>query len=112
MWQEKTVGVWDLDKNREETLPKTMFALSFVDGTGNEVTGRSFTIRNMDVINFTSSLLEDTKGNNRTRTGGSWLWSITPLVGGFAKSYIKWVSVDIPKDDVAKIASASISVEE
>ena len=112
MWQEKTVGIWDLDENREITLPKTVYALSFSDNTGNEVSGCSFTIRHMDVIFFTCNMLEDTKGSNGVYTGGSWLWNITPLVGGFARSYVKWISVDIPKDDIAKIATASISVEE
>jgi hypothetical protein len=57
-------------------------------------------------------LLEDTEYRDSDHIGGIRLWLITPLVGGFAKSYVKWISVDIPKDDVAKIATASISVEE
>lgn len=111
-WQEKNVGVWDLDVNREETMVKSMYTLSFVDKSGEEVVGRSIVIRNMDVINLSCNMLEETKSLDRSYTGGKFLWNITPLVGGFAKSYVKWISVDIHKDDVAKIANAMISVEE
>ena len=111
-WQEKNVGVWDLDKNREETMVKSIYTLSFIDESGEEVAGCSIAIRNMDVINFSCNMLEETKSLDRSYTGGKFLWNITPLVGGFAKSYVKWISVDIHKDDVAKIANAMISVEE
>jgi hypothetical protein len=63
-------------------------------------------------MNIGCVLLENTEYRDSDRIGGIRLWLITPLVGGFAKSYVKWISVDIPKDDVAKIATASISVEE
>lgn len=113
-WQEKTVGVWNCDENRDSTLAKTMYELSFVDETGDEVVGCTFAIYNMDVINFTCTMLETTQydNDNDRYAGGLFLWNITPLVGGFAKSYVKWISVDIPKDDVARISDATISVEE
>ena len=66
-------------------------------------------VRNYDVLNFGCVLLEDPDHNGN---GGKRLLLITPLVGGFAKSYVKWISVDVPKDDVAKIATAIVSVEE
>ena len=81
----------------------------FADSNGEEVTGRSFSLRNCDVLNICCVLLEEPKNDD---TGGVRLWLVSPLVGGFAKSYVKWVSVDVPKDDVAKIATVSISVEE
>ena len=63
-------------------------------------------------MNFGCVLLEDTEYRNSSSVGGKRLWLISPLVGGFAMSFVKWVNIDVPKDDVAKIATASISVEE
>jgi hypothetical protein len=50
-------------------------------------------------------------GSGYEYTGGTQLWMITPLVGGFAKGFVKWVSIDVPKDDVVKIVSATITVD-
>ncbi len=105
-WQGRLAGVVTYKWYRN--APLTSFELSFVDAIGNEVAGCSFPVRNYDVLNFGCVLLEESGHGN----GGTRLWLITPLVGGFAKSYIKWVNIDVPKDDVAKIATASISVEE
>ena len=88
----------------------TTYVLSFKDTDGSEIVGTNIMIRNVDVMNLATVLLEDSRYNDNG--GGTRLWFISPLVGGFAKSYVKWVSVDVPKDDVAKIATASISVEE
>ena len=104
-WQRKTVG----GETDYENVPSTSYELNFSDSNGESVSGCSFVFRNCDVLNFGCVLLEDPK---RDDTGGKRLWLISPLVGGFAKGYVKWISIDIPKDDVAKIATASISVEE
>lgn len=111
-WQERNVGAGNDCSSQRTTLVKSVYELSFVDKSGEEVAGSSVVVRNMDVINFTCNMLEETKHVEPGYTGGTFLWSVTPLVGGFAESYVKWVSVDIPKDDVAKIANVVISVEE
>lgn len=95
-----------------ETAPEVEYKLCFVDGDGTEIAGRSFALRNLDVLNFGCVLLNEYNANGNL-VEAKRLWLITPLVGGFAKSYIKWISVDILQDDVAKIASAIIKpVEE
>ena len=105
-WQRKTVG----GETDYENVPSTSYELNFSDSNGESIAGCSFVFRNCDVLNFCCVLLEDPKDDDDT--GGKRLWLVSPLVGGFAKGYVKWISVDIPKDDVAKIATASISVEE
>ena len=86
----------------------TTYALSFKNTNGDEVAGTSIVVRNIDILNFATTILE----HGDDYVGQKRLWFISPLVGGFAKSYVKWVSIDIPMDDVAKIVTASISVEE
>ena len=108
-WQNKTVfGNSNLDSSNR-VLKKTTYNLCFLDTNGEEVTGITFVLKNMDISNLACAILDEGKNSSRTE---SRMWLITPLVGGVAKSYVKWVSVDVPKDDVAKIATASISVEE
>ena len=107
-WQKRLVGEGK-DNNWYRDAATTSFELNFTDASGEEVAGGSFMVRNYDVLNFGCVLLEDPDHNGN---GGKRLLLITPLVGGFAKSYVKWISVDVPKDDVAKIATAIVSVEE
>ena len=111
-WQHITAcGTTEGYKYRK-TAPEIEYTLRFLDTNSKEVMGQTFSLRNLELMNFGCVLLEDTEYQGNTYVGGKRLWLISPLVGGFAKSYIKWISVDMPKDDVAKIASASISVEE
>ena len=107
-WQNGIV-IGDVDGN-EDVTPSVSYSLSFVGTDGSEVAGCSFSFANEDVMNFGCVRLEE--GGRSRNIGGTRLWLISPLVGGFAQSYVKWISVDIPKDDVAKIASATIKVEE
>lgn len=107
-WQKRLVGEGKYS-NWYRDAATTSFELNFTDASGEEVAGGSFMVRNYDVLNFGCVLLEDPDHNGN---GGKRLLLITPLVGGFAKSYVKWISVDVPKDDVAKIATAIVSVEE
>ena len=112
-WQHRIVCNTDEGYKYRETAPEVEFSLMFADENGEEVLAQIFSLRNFEVMNFGCALLEDTEYSNGERIGGTRLWLITPLVGGFAKSYVKWISVDIPQDDVAKIASAIIKpVEE
>lgn len=89
----------------------TTYDLCFLDANGEEVVGTTFVVKNIDVSSLACVVLDDGGSPEYTRSHKN-IWLITPLVGGVAKSYIKWVSVDVPKDDVANIATASISVEE
>ena len=117
-WQhDRVCGTRSGDKFRE-SAPSVDYELRFMDRAGSEVAGQTFSLRNLEIMNIACVMLEKMKrkeGNyerGQEYAGGTQLWMITPLVGGFAKSYVKWISVDIPKDDVAKIAKASISVAE
>ena len=126
-WQHRVVGGvregYDFFDSRAAL--ETDFSFRLVDENGTEVVGRTFAVRNLDVMNAGCVILESPsevamggftmvtgKGNRSENAGGTRLWLISPIVGAFAKSYVKWVSVDLPKDDVAKIATAAISVEE
>lgn len=111
-WQHNFVfGTDGGEVDYDKMATTTAYEFVLKDASGNEVAGASCVVRNIDVLNFVALIVEigDTFRNYE---GGKGAWLITPLVGGFAKSYVKWVSVDVPKDDVAKIATASISVEE
>lgn len=108
-WQNKCIFVnGKIDK---ESLKMTTYDLCFLDANGEEVVGTTFVVKNIDVSSLACVVLDDGGSPEYTRSHKN-IWLITPLVGGVAKSYIKWVSVDVPKDDVANIATASISVEE
>jgi hypothetical protein len=120
-WQNR-MAFGNIDQRREgcelnvshcwSAVPEVRYILRFLDYNANEVVSRHFPLYNLELMNFGCVLFEEPERRDREYVGGKRLWLITPLVGGFAKSYVKWISVDIPKDDVAKIATASISVEE
>lgn len=111
-WQHQTAcGTTDGDKYRE-TAPEIEFNIRFLDVKTCEIASQTFSLRNHELINIVCVRLEEPRNCDGDYVGGTRLWMITPLVGGFAKSYVKWISIDIPKDDVAKITTASISVEE
>lgn len=93
----------------DPSLVKVTYALCFADAKGEEIAATTFTVNNIDISNFACVVLEEGEYPDYL---GSRKWLVTPLVGGVAKSYVKWVSVDLPKDDVAKVANATISVEE
>ena len=111
-WQHQTVCGTTEGYQYRETAPEVDFTICFKDESGAEVAGQPVSFRNLETMNIGCVLLEDTEYQDERRIGGTRLWLISPLVGGFAKSYVKWISIDIPKDDVAKIATVSISVEE
>ena len=117
-WQYDSVCGTRSGDNFRESAPSVNFELRLMDRDGSEIAGQAFSLRNLEIMNIACVMLEEMRlkeGNykkGQEYAGGTQLWMITPLVGGFAKSYIKWISIDMPKDDVAKIASASISVEE
>ena len=117
-WQHETAcGKREGDEIRKST-PSVEYGLHFLDQDKNEIASQTFLLRSMEILNFSCAMLEKMERKSGDHkygydyTGGTQLWLISPLVGGFARSYVKWISVDILKDDVAKISSASISVEE
>lgn len=111
-WQHQTACGTTKGSEYRKSAPEVDFCLRFLDASSQEIIGQAFPLRKLDLMNFSCMLLEDTEYQSGTYVGGKRLWLVTPLVGGVAKSYVKWVSVDIPKDDVAKIATVTISVEE
>ena len=108
-WQNKFIlgnGKVDYDNT---TFEKTTYDLCFLDAKGEEIIGTTFAVKNIDISNLACVVLDEGKYPDHA---GARMWLLTPLVGGVTKSYVKWVCIDVPKDDVAKIATASISVEE
>ena len=74
------------------------------DEVGGEVAAVSFELLTGYVCN--SEWLVD---EHKTKSAA---WFVTPLVGARAKSFRKWIAVELPKDDVAKIAKVAISLSE
>lgn len=98
-WQE---GYVTLDEEVESGNAKNVdYLMTLTDGSGDEVASVPFELLTGYVCN--SEWLVDSK---------SIVWFVTPLVGARAKSYRKWIPVELPKDDVAKIAKVSIRVAE
>lgn len=109
-WQNEFVlGKAEVKYADGKSLVNTVCTLSLSDSKNEELAAVVFAAKNIDTSNFACVVLDEGEYPDYL---GSRKWMITPLVGGVAKSYIKWVNVDIPKDDAAKIAKASISVEE
>lgn len=111
-WQHQTACGTTEEYKYRKTAPEIEFNLRFLDMKTCEIASQAFSLRNHELMNIGCVRLEEPQECDGDYVGGTRLWMITPLVGGFAKSYVKWISIDIPKDDVAKIATASISVEE
>ena len=108
-WQHRVACGANEGCDYRKSAPEVEYVLRLVDNDGGEVAWQIFSLRNLETMNTGCVLLEDTDVDGG---GGKRLWFVSPLVGGFAKGYVKWVSVDVAKDDVAKISHAKISVEE
>ena len=101
-WQE---GYVTLDEDVEAGNPKRVdYQLSLTDENGGDVASVPFELLTGYACN-SGWLVYGNKSK-------SVVWFVTPFVGARAKSYRKWISVELPKDDVAKIAKASIGLAE
>jgi len=101
-WQEKYVT---LDEDVEAGNAKHVdYLMTLTDESGDEVASVPFELLTGYVCN-SGWLIDEYKSK-------SIVWFITPLVGARAKSYRKWIPVELPKDDVAKIAKVSIGLAE
>ena len=111
-WQHKTVCGGSREYRKDAV--EINYNISFGDSNSKEVAGAVVGLRNLELMNLGCVLLDDTEYRRQDDAcvGGRRLWMITPLVGGFARSYVKWVSVDVAKDDVEKIVKATIRAEE
>jgi len=90
------------------------YSISFRDKNGDEVIGTSLPIANQDILNCCCiQLLEpnDCLESEQARRPATYMWYVTPLVGGIARRYQKWFSVDVPKDDIVRINTVSIEKE-
>ncbi len=109
-WQNEVIlGNAKCGDSDDPSLVKVTYSLCFSDAKADEIAAMTFTVNNIDISNFACVVLDE---GDYPDYLGSRKWLVTPLVGGVAQSYVKWVNVDLPKDDVAKIANATISVEE
>ena len=86
----------------------TEYVISLVDDEGNELVDSTFEISNGYVANTCWIASERYLDDNDCRIA----WFVTPFVGARAKSFRKWIAVELPKDDVAKIAKVAISLSE
>lgn len=107
-WQHLTACGTQKGYRYQETAPETDVVVRFVDKDSTEVVSTIASFRNLDLLNFGCVLLEEPRWSNGVYVGGKRLWLITPLVGSVANNYVKWVSTDLPKEDVAKISKVTI----
>ncbi len=101
-WQE---GYVTLDEDVEAGNAKQVdYLMTLSDDTGGEVAVAPFELLTGYVCN-NEWLVDEYKTK-------SVVWFVTPFVGAHAKSFRKWIPVELPKDDVAKIAKVSIGLAE
>lgn len=101
-WQD---GYVTLDEDVEAGNAKHVdYLMTLTDESGDEVASVPFELLTGYVCN-SGWLIDEYKSK-------SIVWFITPLVGARAKSYRKWIPVELPKDDVAKVAKVAISLAE
>lgn len=86
----------------------TEYIINLVDVEGNELVDSSLEISNGYVGNTCWIASERYLDDNNCRIA----WFVTPFVGARAKSFRKWIPVELPKDGVAKIAKVSIGLAE
>lgn len=91
--------VWDNYCAMLALRRKVEYELKFADAGGKDVCSARMAVRATDV----SSLVSFAHGKDL-------YWMLSPLVGGCAQKYRKWVSVDVAKDDIARIASVTIEL--
>ena len=75
------------------------FVVTFVDGEGQPITESE--IQFADKRDSANALVCESFGNS---------WDITPWVGLSAKSYCRWFTFKLPKDDLPKIKSIKVEV--
>ena len=101
-WQE---GYVTLDEDVEAGNAKQVdYLMTLSDESGDEVASAPFELLTGYVCN-SEWLIDEYKSK-------SVVWFVTPFVGARAKSFRKWIAVELPKDDVAKIAKVAISLSE
>ena len=101
-WQE---GYVMLDEDVEAGNAKQVdYLMTLSDDTGGEVAVAPFELLTGYVCN-SEWLIDEYKSK-------SVVWFVTPFVGARAKLFRKWIAVELPKDDVAKIAKVAISLSE
>lgn len=91
--------VWDNYCAMLASRRKVEYELKFADAGGRDVCSARMAVCATDVSSLASFL-----------HGEDLYWMLSPLVGGCAQKYRKWVSVDIAKDDIARIASVTIEL--
>ena len=80
------------------------YQMVFLDESGNEVASVPFELL--------TGYLSNSAWIAQEREPKSVAWFVTPFVGARAKAFRKWIPVELPKDDVAKIAKVSIGLAE
>ena len=98
-------GYVTLDEDVEAGNAKRVdYLMTLSDEAGGEVASVPFELLTSYLCN-SGWLIDEYKTK-------SVVWFVTPLVGARAQSFRKWIAVELPKDDVAKIAKASIGLAE
>ena len=108
-WQKKTVS------------RRNSFSIILKDDKGVELAARQWLIgdesRNQ-LFNTGFINLAYWPGERTSRYGGSatgedlFVWLVTPLLKTSAERYVEWLSFDVVKDDLARIASVSVELED
>ena len=99
-WQESYIT---LDEDVEAGSPKRVdYQMSLADESGNEIVTVPFELLTGYICN-SGWLVDEYKSK-------CVVWFVTPFVGARAKSFRKWFPVELPKDDVAKVARVKVEL--
>lgn len=116
-WMKRYSGLSDERKtwtSGSENARKTCFHISLKDADGDELAGGDCMAFNHDMSNLGCVCWgEDKLSYHRDKPGKTipYVIYITPWVGCFAGECSTWVDVDVATEDIAKIATISISTD-
>jgi len=114
-WMSKYSGLSDERMFDNRSARSTVYHAFLKDASGDEIASgecRAFNhdMSNVGCICWSSDRLED----ERNKPGNTipYVIYMTPWVGCFAGECSTWINVEVDKEDVAKIATISVSAEE
>lgn len=106
---------------KEVVVGPNSYSIVLKDEKGIELVARQWQIGDKSrhqLFNTGFINLADWPGERTSRYGGSatggdfFVWLVTPLLRTSAERYVEWLSFDVAKDDLARIASVSVELED
>ena len=110
-WERRTV----LGQNEyvnDDNCFHSVYHIVFNDKDGEDVYSLPVSLANIALSNTrldqNAALFGRDEGNRRERIG----WYVTPFIHADAKEYHRWIGFEIPCDDLPKVASIEIEIDE